>query len=373
MSRAPVTFAMVGSGWRADFFMKLARLLPGHLLPVAVAVRRAESVDAVGRRWEIPAYLDVEEGIQRHRPDFVITSVPPEVTSVVLESIVATGTPVLAETPPAADLSGLHRLWEQVGHTELVQVAEQYLRMPTHAVRAELVRRGIIGEPTGVQVSSTHDYHALSVIRGMLGIAHKPATVSASRFSAPLVDPLSRSGWTGEAEPKRASTVIASLDFGDVSALYDFTDNQWHNQLRHRRIVVRGSHGEIVDDKVVRLTGPQTIVRSQIMRSQLGYELNLDGYDTEHLSFDGEVIWRNPFIGLRLMDEEIAIGAIMLEMADWCRGSGPPPYPLSGACEDQYLSLVIHESARRAKPLRTEAQPWSSSLPQETWSGVSGS
>jgi hypothetical protein len=48
--------------------------------------------------------------------------------------------------------------------------------------------------------------------------------------------------------------------------LYDFTDNQWHNQLRFRRILVRGSHGELRDDEVVRLTAPRTIVRTPLVR-----------------------------------------------------------------------------------------------------------
>ena len=68
--------------------------------------------------------------------------------------------------------------------------------------------------------------------------------------------------------------------------LYDFTDNQWHNQLRTRRIVIRGSAGEIANDEVVRLTGPRTIVRSPLVRRQTGYDLDLDGFDTDHISQD---------------------------------------------------------------------------------------
>ena len=68
---------------------------------------------------------------------------------------------------------------------------------------------------------------------------------------------------------------------------------------RHRR-----SHGEIADDTVVRIAGERTILKSAITRSQLGCDLNLDGYDTEHISFEGEVVYRNPYRGLRLLDED---------------------------------------------------------------------
>jgi predicted dehydrogenase len=58
-----------------------------------------------------------------------------------------------------------------VGGSGLVQVAEQYLLMPSHAALAALVRSGAIGTPTQVQVSSTHQYHAVSHARPARGPA----------------------------------------------------------------------------------------------------------------------------------------------------------------------------------------------------------
>src|SRR5207248_2833973 len=83
------------------------------------------------------------------------------------------------------------------------------------------------------------------------------------------------------------TTTIATLDFGDRSGLYDFTTNQWHNPLRTSRIVVRGSRGELVDDRVVRLVDPVTPVTSVLLRRQTGRELNLEGFDLHHISFGG--------------------------------------------------------------------------------------
>ena len=56
-------------------------------------------------------------------------------------ALVESGVHVLSETPPAPDLDGLRKLWVQVGGRDLVQVAEQYLLMPGHAARRELVTR----------------------------------------------------------------------------------------------------------------------------------------------------------------------------------------------------------------------------------------
>jgi hypothetical protein len=80
---------------------------------------------------------------------------------------------------------------------------------------------------------------------------------------------------------------------------------------------------------VIRLVEPRTIVRSPLTRRQTGYDLDLDGFDTDHISLGDTVLYRNPFQRLRLNDEEIAISTFLTAMADWCRGEGAPPYPQS--------------------------------------------
>ena len=131
---------------------------------------------------------------------------------------------------------------------------------------------------------------------------------------------------TGDSAAHQAETIIATVDFGTGVGLYDFTANQWHNQLRARRIVVRGSHGEIVDDTVYRLADERTFISSPLIRRQLGYDLDLDGYDTDHISFNGDIVYRNPYIGLRLADDEIAVASLLSAVAKWCRQE-PGPLP----------------------------------------------
>ncbi|MEK8108136.1 hypothetical protein NKG94_30425 [Micromonospora sp. M12] len=208
-----------------------------------------------------------------------------------------------------------------------MQVAEQYLLMPGHAARLSLVRAGVLGEPTSVQISSTHLYHAVSLIRGLLGVGFESAEVSARAFVAPLADPLSPAGWSGDDSPQQLSTTLATIDFGGRMGLYDFTDNQWWNPLRTRRLVVRGSRGELVDDRVVRLVDPTTPVESSLVRRQTGLDLNLEGLDLKHISFDGDVVYRNPFVGSGMSDDDIAVADIIARTGAWAREEGPAPYP----------------------------------------------
>src|SRR5690606_10736992 len=119
------------------------------------------------------------------------------------------------------------------------------------------------------------------------------------------------------------------IDFGGGRmGLYDFVDNQWWNPLLSRRIVVRGSLGEIHDDAVTRLTadGPVT---STIPYRRTGVDLNLEGNDVVNATFDGEVVYRNPWVGTRLSEDDIAVATLLEDVGLWARDDGPAPYPLA--------------------------------------------
>ena len=352
------TFAIVGTGWRSRFFVRIAATVPDRMRVSGVVTRTNSRAEQVANEWGVPAFTTVDDMLGSDRPDFVIVSVPWAATPDVTRDLVDRGLAVLAETPPAPDADGLRALWSDVGARGLVQVAEQYLLMPGHAARLEVVRRGTIGDPTSVQVSSTHLYHAVSLIRGLLGVAYEPATVNARAFVAPLVDPLTPDGWTHDAVPRPATTTLASIDFGGRMGLYDFTDNQWWNPLRTRRIVIRGSAGEIVDDAVTRLHDPTTPIASALSRRQTGIDLNLEGLDLKHISFDGDVVYRNPFVGSGMSDDDIAVAAIVEATGAWARGDAPPPYPLAQACQDHLIALAIEESSRTGADVAVAREAW---------------
>lgn len=369
----PVRFAIVGTGWRTRFMLRLAAMAPERLEPVAIVGRtpaRAREALAEARRDAAPftAHLtdslpadSLEEALER-RPEFVVVAVPWDVSPGVIEAIVGARIPVLAETPPAPDADGLAALWRAVGGAGLVQVAEQYTRMPGHAARIALLARGAIGAPHHVQVSSTHLYHAVSLIRTMLGSGDPrgvtAATVNARVFTAPMVDPLTPAGWIGGDQPQPRATMLATLDFGDGrSGLYDFVDNQWWNPYLHRRIVIRGERGEISDDSVLRLT-PDGPVPGHLEHRRTGRDLNLEGNALWHTAFDGEVVYRNAWHDSRMSEDDLAVAQILEDMGRWTRGDAPEPYPLAQGLWDHALSLAMIESARTGGDIRVEDVAW---------------
>lgn len=342
----PARIALTGGGYRAGLLLDLVLRLPDLFEVVGVLARSGATAEAVAARG-LPVHRDLDD-LMRSAPDLVVVSVPAAVAPTLVLELHDRGAAVLMETPPAPDLAGLRDLERAA---ERVQVAEQYLLFPHNAARLQVVRRGVLGTPTSVQVSSTQLYHATSLVRGFLGVGAEPARVLATTTTAPLADPIGRGGWTGTVEPRPQTTTIATFDFGDGrSALYDFTDTQTRNPLRTRRLVVRGSGGELVDDEVVRLTGPTTVVSSRLERRATGHHQDVQGYDLDHLSLDGEVLFRNPFVGKRLSDEEIALTVLLQRSASWALGESSGPYPLAEAARDQRLALAIGASLSSGGP-----------------------
>ena len=92
------SFVLVGSGWRAEMFNKVADGLPDLSCVGAVVRTPRRAVDAL--------FGSLAECVDSAHPDFVVTAVPWPVTPIIIEEAVGLGLPVLAETPPAPDVEG---------------------------------------------------------------------------------------------------------------------------------------------------------------------------------------------------------------------------------------------------------------------------
>ncbi|MFJ3895810.1 Gfo/Idh/MocA family protein [Streptomyces sp. NPDC090083] len=370
----PAKFAIVGTGWRSEFFLRVAAELPGRFTVTGVHSRSAARREELAHRFGTVAVDSVEEAAKQGEPDFVIVAVPWPAAPEITQQIVELGVAVLEETPPAPDLPAMRALWSRVGARDLVQVAEHNMFMPAHRTRLRMVREGLVGEPTSVQVTSNHLYHAVSIMRGLLDAGRGPTTVIAHSVSTSLVDPIALGGaFSDDPDPVPRTATLAILDFGGGrTGLYDFTENQWWNPLRHRRLTVRGTAGEIVDDRVVFLEDPRTVVESVVTRRQTGLDMNLEGFFLDSIAVNGRAMYRNPYRPARLSDEDIAAATVVERMSLWVRGEGPPPYPLADGLQDHLLGLAIEESARLGRPVVTATEPWADAMGPDFEAGVPG-
>jgi Oxidoreductase family, NAD-binding Rossmann fold len=354
-------FAIVGAGWRALFYVRVARAAPARFQLSGVVTRTRGRAEDVRTGWGVKAYSNLQNLLQAARPDFVVLCVPRSVTVPWLEELAAAGLPVLCETPPAADIPGLRRVSQLVMSGARVQVAEQYQYQPLHAARIALTDSGVIGEASMVSLSVAHDYHGFSLMRRHLQVLGEPAVLRATTLRSIVQSGFDRSG------PRRAIGMIEEvrtvglIDFGDRLGLYDFAGEQYFSYIRSPHVNIRGSTGEIVNHSVRWLAGLDEPVTLELRREQTGQEGDLGGFSLRGISLGDRWAYRNPFPGTRLSDDEIAVATCLELMGCYAEG-GRPFYGLADAAQDHYLSLCLHQAAATGEAVRTDPQPWHSSL-----------
>jgi predicted dehydrogenase len=358
----PLPFALVGHGWRADFFLLVAAALPDRLRCTGVMTRGDTAGATVERAWGVPTFRSIDALLAAGEPAAVVTSVPWAVTPDVVRELVAHDVAVLAETPPAPDAEGLRRLWRDVGASGLVQVAEQNPFLPVLASLGSLVDDGVLGTATSAWLSWTHGYHAVAVLRRLLHAGGGPVTVRASSAEGPLVQGPDRSGRPLSPADVPARHTVATLEFGSGIGTYDFTDGQWFHPLRRRQVVVRGSRGEVVGRSVTWATEDGRPLEAPLVRRQTGLDGDLEGADLDVITWAGRTLYSNPYRGTRLSDEEIAVATLLERTLRWRLGDGGPPYPLAQGCQDHLISLAIDDAARTGVAVTTGREPWAEAL-----------
>jgi len=354
-----IPFAIIGAGWRAEFYLRVARACPDVLQVVGVMARSPEKVAGLVEEFGIAAYTDVEDMVKVASPTFVVTSVSWEANPGILRHLAHLKMPALSETPPAGPVEELRSLWRLVEEGANIQVAEQYHLQPHHAARLALAHSGRLGRVTQAQVSAAHGYHGISLIRRFLGIGFADAEVSAYTFASPLIQGPGRDGPPLAEEVASSEQLVARFDFGSQLGVFDFTGDQYFSPIRDQRLLVRGERGEIIDQTATYLQDYLTPIELEFRRQVAGAEGNLEGHYLKGIQAGEEWIYRNPLVPGRLTDDEIAVGHCLLKMAASVERGGRC-YSLAEACQDRYLDTVMHEAASKSHPIQTEPQPWAS-------------
>lgn len=355
VSIPPGRFGLIGHGWRAAFYLRIARAAP-HLFSCVGVMRRGEQN---GRPPEdiggVRTFRSVRDLVRSERPDVVVVSVPRTAAPSIIVELVDAGVRVLVETPPAPDLPSLRALWSRVGESDLVRVAEQHPVLPIVAAIQRIIASGALGDVTSAAISWTHDYHAMAMLRAILNIQGEPIRVVGAAGEVRQAAGPDRYGIPSAAGEAQRTHSVAILDAPGKLGIYDFTSEQWFDPLRRRRLLVRGSRGEIDASEVTWLAGSGTPMTAPIQRRQVGLDGNLEGMDLDTLSWAGEVVYTNSFKGARLSDEEIAIATRLQSALQPERMDG---YSLANAAQDHYLSMIIREVAASGAAGVTERQPW---------------
>ena len=343
----PLSFVIVGSGWRAMFYVRVALRYPQCFKLCYLLCRTQEKAAYIHRNYGIPVTTEAQV-CKEARPDFVVVAVDRASNFAVTKQWLEEGYAVLSETPAAETVDELEELWALSQRGAHLQIAEQYIRYPLIAAGLRAIERGLLGDPYAVELSLAHDYHAASLIRHMLrcglGSADRPFPAMKLRgkiYDFPVEETGSRYGSITDGSVKHRKRTRLTLEFDNgKAAFYDFDSVQYHSEIRARRINVQGQHGEW-NNTILRYTDAS----HRPIREKLKAWLD-PSYEVLHTRqlLELSQTW-NPEVHMEPLQDEYAIATLMLDMRAFFE-HGREGYPLSEALEDAYAWLLMDEAAK---------------------------
>ena len=348
-----LSFVIVGSGYRAEYFGRIAARYP-DLFRAMYLCRSEEKVQKMVCSTGIPATVSAQDCLS-FRPDFIVDAVDRGHVAEVAEEWIRQGFPVVTETPVADTEEKLEKMWKLGQEGAKIVCCEQYHRQPLLAAGLAAVESGLIGKPSSAYISLLHDYHAASLLRRALQVKPGEAySMQGRRLENTIAQSDSRYGAITD-----GSTAAVLRDMVQVSyasgeeALYDFSSIQYRTFIRSRHLTVRGAKGEWSDTQLLYLD-EENQPRRQALVPDIPARFRC--LDTQALR-DRRRSWTAELAPDTVQDE-FAIASILLDMGDYLSG-GPSPYPLEEALDDAYFWLHLQKAVENpGEKVISKKIPW---------------
>ena len=358
-------FVIIGSGWRAQFYVRIAKALPELFELCAMYCRSEEKADRIRSEYDIPVTTSVDDCVSAN-PDFIVTAVSKSSGPEVARRWMDKGFTVLGETPAGADLETLNNLWKCQEQGQKLVIAEQYFLYPYYSSLIRLVKTGIIGWINCLNISLAHEYHGASLMRSLLGISSDVAfTVSSKTYEFPVTETRTRYEEfnDGRIADKKRTVSTFEFDNGQVT-FYDFDSEQYHSKIRKNSYKIQGTRGEILNGKVIYLDSGNNAVKADIQAETRQIERDFINPNPEFseevtgICFQDQQLYNPPFGLCGLSQDETAVAQLMKKTAEYARETSESSYPLKEALQDAYMAILMRESEETGKPVRSERQIW---------------
>lgn len=350
-------FGLIGSGWRAEFYIRISKLMPEQFQLTSVMIRDPEKGKAFSERFDV-AVVNTLDDLLAGNPEFVVVCIKRGFVTDMIIELANRNVPVLAETPPGESDSDLLRLWNAVGHAK-IQVAEQYFVQPLYSAWHTAITSGMLGDVENIDLSALHGYHGISIIRRYLDVGMEPCRIYGKRHFFRVTETFGRDGMNFDGETFLCPRDRLTLEFenGKV-AFFDFSDPaQYHSFIRTRHIAVQGTRGEISDTTIRYLTEENIPVTENLNRIDLGV-YNNQGWSHFAIMLGQRFLYRSPYPNARLNDDEIAVASCLEGMSHYL-DTGIVFYSLQDALQDTYLSLRMEEALENPlQIIHSKKMPW---------------
>lgn len=354
-----IRYALIGSGWRAEFYIRIAKAVPEKFELTGVLIRDPEKGAAFAEKHGVKVVNSLD-ALMEEQPEFVVLAIKRGVVTDYLLTLFEKKIPVLVETPPGESEEALQQLWKAYENAApKIQVAEQYFLQPLYASWHKAIEEGLLGDVTNINISSLHGYHGISMIRWMLGVKGEKCRIHGKRYRFPVTETYGRDGMAFDGELFECPRDRVTLEFENGKiAFFDFSDPaQYHSFIRTRQLNIQGTRGEIDDLTIRYLTKENVPVTEDLRRIDLGVYGNQE-WSHFAVMLGERFLYRTSFVNARLNDDELAVGSLLLGMDEYLR-TGKECYSLADALQDMYLCLKMEEAmAQNYAEVETERQPW---------------
>ena len=303
-----IKFTLIGTGYRSEFYIRVALNNKDKLNLVGVLARNNEKINYLTNKYNIYTTLN-ENDLFNLKPDFIVVCV--DKTHILDTSIyyASLGYPILMETPAALNLLDITKFKDAINKGYKIQVAEQYIRYPYISKLIELLDSNIIGDINSLELTYAHEYHAISIARSIL----KSKVISL--IGKTYINNITRTNdryntYTDGLLTQDKETHIAIEYENNKQLFYNFSSSCYRSPIRNKYVHIKGTRGEIINNTIYYLDSNNIINTKKI----------------DYLKVDN--------------NDEFVLTDILLSMNDYINNN-IEVYPNKFAIEDSYIAYLM--------------------------------
>lgn len=317
-----INFAIIGGGWRSEYYLRIAKALPQIFHVAGVFIRNELTREEIAQSYNVKVTSTLDE-LLHEQFDFIVNCVSYSYVSDLSVSLADKGYYVLSETPALKK--------PEAGHFyERIQVAEQYHQKGTYQALKKLIDLGVLGEIEHINISIGHDYHAMSMLRFLFDDYAPPIKLASFNFDDKMLTTHGRQGEKAEKAIENTRQQLMIFNFNGKTAVYDYNGEQYFSPIRRDRLLIRGTRGEINNTFVRYFDDNNNLIEGEIVLKTAGL---LEGLYNDKIVFFDKVLYDFPFKSARLSEEEIAISNCLIGMHEYIK-TGKEFYSYQKAYED---------------------------------------